>query len=61
MTKILYNLFSFRHCRMAQGIKLSNHVRPIVIITIGEENDCLETRARSERSAVHPTDGHEVL
>jgi hypothetical protein len=64
-TKILYNLCSeksrFRHCRRAQGIKWSNHGRPSVISTIGEENDCLETRARSARSVVDPTDGHEVL
>lgn len=64
-TKILYNLrpekFSFHHCRRARGIKWSNHGRLVVISAIGEENDCLETRARSARSVVDPTDGHEVL
>jgi len=64
-TWILYNLcpetFSFRQCRRAQGIEWSNHGRPVVISAIGEENNCLETRACSARSVVDPTDGHDVL
>jgi hypothetical protein len=44
-----------------QVIKWSNHALFVVASTIGEENDCLQTGARSARSAMNPTDGQEVL